>query len=1147
MKGKDGWKKTKTILIVTFICLINVIPFTLTYTLNASSIYVESTDSLQDKINESSNGDIIQINTSILLSDYVIINKSIILQGKTGLSIMIDGAEYGFNITTNNVTFRNIIINNCSTALFIKNLTSTIENISIYNVTIQNCSNQGINLQNITSSSISYSSINNCTSSAILLYNSTHCNVSKNFINQSSNTGLRIKQNSNNNQIYNNSFSNNSISINITLSQNNTLYNNSFFNCTTIHAFDDSSNNWNTSSHGNYWDDYTGTDSNDDNLGDYPYIITGNNNNDEKPLGFFVPIVNFSYEPISPSTANTITFTDNSTDPNYENTLHLNYAWDFDNNGIIDSTEENPTYSYSDNGTYIVTLNITNAYQQWNRTNQTITVTNLGPTSSFSWNPNPVIVNQTATFQNTSTDSDGSIESWYWDFGDGNTSTQQNPTHTYNIAGDYTVILNVTDDDGNTSTELQTVTVTLKPLVNFSINPSNPTTSDTITFSDDSTDADGSISDYNWSFGDGTYSENQNPTHSYSDDGEYSVTLNVTDNDGASNHTTQSITILNTQPTANFTYIPQNPTDLQTLTFTNHSTDSDGHIVNCTWTFGDGDTNYSMNSTTHRYDDNGTFIVTLNVTDDDGDTDEYIINITVSNVGPTAGFSFEPSLPEVGETIWFNDTSTDQDGTIVNWTWNFGDTSKDHSQNSNHSYSKLKSYDVTLTVIDNDGNSTSITKHLILKETIIKSIGSTEPIFYNLKDEADAQINIKTINTTNLTVTTYSERPTNIDESISDYENLETYLEISLENDSLLEWINFSIYYSDSDISDDIDESSLTLFYWNETIEEWVNISNCTVYETDTSSYSGYVQTNISHLTLFTLAGTLIQEEEETPPTLPTIVNSSDNSIFDISTPTINITYNQMVPSLSATLNGTAIPWITNNNKTFNFFINNDLSNGNYTIQILISNGSLSRTDSIHFTINISNKAQTSNKPIIIPLWIWYAIVFTIIAIAFWFFDLKTIILKILYKSKLPITDSADITKPKIPSQGIIKDTLFTLQHSINAIEPLLFGSDDPWQETKAEINQTMFNIDLFTEKPDVYVGIQEKILTEEKTCKKIINLLKQDEKSLEVIKEKTSLSSKDLGRELSILLKYGLINEHQNTFELTDQAKELIKEKRGK
>jgi hypothetical protein len=299
-------------------------------------------------------------------------------------------------------------------------------------------------------------------------------------------------------------------------------------------------------------------------------------------------------------------------------------------------------------------------------------------------------------------------------------------------------------------------------------------------------------------------------------------------------------------------------------------------------------------------------------------------------------------------------------------------------------------------------------------------------------------------------------------------------------------------------------------------------------------------------LTLFTIAGTSIQEENITP-TLPTIVNSSDNSIFNIKTPTINITYNQQVPSLSASLNGTVLPWITNDNKTFIFFINNDLSNGNYTIQILISNNSLSRTDRIHFTINISSKAQTSNKPIVIPIWIWYAILCTILVIVFWFFDLKTILLKIINKSSLPLTDSADLTKPKRPSQGIIKDTIFTLQQSINAIEPLLFGSDDPWQETKAEINHTMFNIDLFSEKPDVYLGIQERILNDEETCKKIINLLKQDEKSLDFIKEKTSLSSKDLGRELSVLMKYGLINEHQNTFELTEQAKELIKEKKRK
>jgi parallel beta-helix repeat protein len=1144
MKGKDGWKKTKAFLMTTFILSISLSSFLTNQQIQASTLFIESSDLLQEKINESFNGDIIQINSSIVLTNYVIINKSIILQGIDS-NVNIDGADYGLNITTNNLTIKNITIYNCSTAITIKNSSHSLENITLCNVNIQNCSNHGINIYNTTLSNISRTTIFNCTSSGIYLQNSTNLYIYNNIINHTGNTGINLTELSNNNMIKNNTFTHNSISINVTFSENNTFYNNTFFNSTIYHVNDNSINNWNTTTYGNYWDDYTGTDANNDNLGDSPYFISGGSNSDEKPLGFFVPIVNFSYEPTSPTTANTIIFTDNSSDPNNINNDLLIYNWNFGDGNT--STNQNPTHSYSDDGMYLVTLNVTNSYQQWNSTNQTITVTNLGPTSSFSWSPHPGIVNGTISFTDSCSDPDGAIESWFWDFGDGNTSTEQNPTHSFVHAGDYTVILNVTDDDGNVSSDSETVTITFKPSVNFSTDTSNPTTSDTITFTDTSIDSDGSIAARNWSFGDGTYSEKQNPKHSYSDDGTYSVTLNVTDNDGASNQTTQELTALNTPPIANFSYTPQNPTDLQTVTFTNNSLDTDGHIANCTWTFGDGTTNYSMNTTSHRFEDNGTYTVTLNVTDDDGDTNEYSVNINVSNVEPTAGFTFEPSYPKVGETIWFNSTSSDSDGTLVNWSWSFDDNSHDYSKNTSHSYSKLDSYDVTLTIKDNDGNTSSITKHLILKSTTTESITSSKPVTYDLKDEADAIICLKTTNVTNLSVNIYSECPSNVEKNIQNYENLETYTEIILEDNSLLEWVNFSLYYTENDIDNDIDETSLTIFYWNNTNEEWVQIPDCYISTSDTGSYSGFVQANISHLTLFTIAGTIIEEEDTPSPTLPSIVNSSNNTVFVISTPTLNITYDQVVPAITATLNGTSIPIDTIDNKTFIFFINTDLSNGNYTIQLHLTNGSLSRNDRIYFNINLPSTSKTTHKPISIPVWIWYGLIFFLVIIAFWFFNLKEILFKFIFHRVQPLTAKDITTETKRPSQGLIKDTLNTLQQSLTSFDAIIFGTNDPWEETKIELNHTMYNIDLFTEKPDVYVGIQERILNEEPMCMKIINLLDHNISSLETIKKKTSLSKEDLGKELSVLLKYGLINEQQNSFQLSDQAKKLLKEKEEK
>jgi len=1153
MNETDGWKKTKTILITTLILLMSLPIIRTTEPIIAAKIYVESIDSLQEKINNSSNDDIIQINESINLTNFIIINKSITLTGKPDNSILIDGCGYGFNITTSNVTFTNLSITNGSTLFLIKNETHSLENISLVNLTIRNSSQKCISMYNSTNSIITNSNIFNCLTSGIYLYNSTNITISNNFINQTD-TSLNITHHSDNNIIYNNTFDNNIISINITRSDHNTIYNNTFFNKTRYHAFDNSSNNWNTSTHGNYWDDYNGTNCNDDIYGNVNYSINGGTATDEKPLGFFKPIVNFTYEPTSPTTENTIIFSDHSIDPNTENNVHLNYSWNFGDENL--SYQQNPTHRYENNDiTYNVTLVVTNQYNQSNQTSLSIIINNSAPISLFSWVPNPGIVNETISFIGNCNDIDGDIITWFWDFGDNSNSTQQNSTqHMYTQSGQYPVLLNITDNDGNTSTYSHMIDVTYRPTANFSINTSNPTTSDTVNLTDSSIDLDGSIASWSWDFDDNNGiqedSTEQNPHYSYTDNGTYTITLNITDNTGATNQTSQTITVLNTPPTANFTYTPHSATDLQTITFNNCSVDTDGYITNCVWTFGDGVTNNSMNVTSHQYTDDGIYTVTLNVTDNDGDTDEISRNITIANVKPTADFTFEPSNPEVGETIWFNDTSTDNDGTIVNWSWDFGDDSTNTSRNTTHSCSTLESYNITLIVTDDDGNTSSETKNIILKQTTIKEINSKNHLSYNLKSEANADITIKTSNTTNLSITRYSECPTGINPIISDYKNLETYLDISLENETLLNWINVSFYYTDNDLIENIDENSVTLFYWNESAQQWIPVSESILKTSNFEEYSGYVQTNLSHLTLFTLAGKIIEEEESIQPTLPIITNSSNSTTFKIATPTINVTYNKIVPSISAVFNGTDLPLSSTDNKTFSCFIYSDLSNGNYTIQLHISNGTISRTDVIRFTVFLPPTSQkTNNEPIHIPVWIWYGLLLFVIMAFFWIFNIKSYVSKSICDKKqrrnTELSSSIN-TKDTKKSQRIIQDTVSSFHQSLKSFDTLLFGDYDPWEQEKNDINQTLFNIDLFANKPDAYVSIQQRLLTEEPTCKKIINFLEKDKNSIHKIKEKTKISTEELGNQLSILMKYGLIEEQKkDNFQLTRQAKKILEKKK--
>jgi PKD repeat protein len=172
----------------------------------------------------------------------------------------------------------------------------------------------------------------------------------------------------------------------------------------------------------------------------------------------------------------------------------------------------------------------------------------------------------------------------------------------------------------------------------------------------------------------------------------------------------------NQLPTASFVYSPTSPVTGQQVRFNGSlSSDPDGHISNYDWDFGDGGGGRGI-TTTHTYnlgagENSRTYVVVLRVTDNRGGRNSATQTVTVVQFGqPTAGFTYTQGP---GLQINFTDTSSDPNGSIQAWYWDFDldnpGTSTSTQQNPAHTYSAADQYDVRLTVWDNDGNTNSIT------------------------------------------------------------------------------------------------------------------------------------------------------------------------------------------------------------------------------------------------------------------------------------------------------------------------------------------------------------------------------------------------------------------------------------------------------
>ncbi|UCC58360.1 MAG: PKD domain-containing protein [Candidatus Bathyarchaeum sp.] len=410
----------------------------------------------------------------------------------------------------------------------------------------------------------------------------------------------------------------------------------------------------------------------------------------------------------------------------------VSYFWDFGDGDTASGVSV--SHLYLDYGTYIVTLTVTDDDGATGTANVTKIVQNHDPIASFTESASTVNIGEVIDFDASgSYDPDGTIVSYFWEFGDGTTATGVTVSHAYADDGSYLVTLTVTDNEGATDTASATKTVLTPPVPNqnpiasFTESASTVNIGEIIYFdASESYDPDGTIVSYFWNFGDGNTGTGVTVSHSYSDSGTYTVTLTVTDDDEATDTASATKTVLspvvpNQKPVASFTESAETVYTGESIFFNaSESYDPDGTIVTYHWNFGDGITATGV-TVSHDYADDGSYRVTLTVTDDDGATDTARATKTVLNREPVASFTMTVGTVYTGEAVSFETSgSYDPDGTIVTYHWEFGDGTTGNGASVSHSYAGSGTYTITLTVTDDDGatDTASATK-TVLTRTVL--------------------------------------------------------------------------------------------------------------------------------------------------------------------------------------------------------------------------------------------------------------------------------------------------------------------------------------------------------------------------------------------------------------------------------------------
>ena len=295
----------------------------------------------------------------------------------------------------------------------------------------------------------------------------------------------------------------------------------------------------------------------------------------------------------------------------------MTYAWDFGDGET--ASGESVSHTYADNDDYTVTVTVSDGDAE-DTDSATVEIANLAPTLSVD-GPGSGSEGQERSFEADTNDVEADTVSVTWDFGDGETATGDVVSHTWSDDDSYTVVVIASDEDGDETVEMVTITINnLAPTLQISSSSISGDEGDTFTFTATVSDVPADPISVTWDFDDGQTGDGTAVTHTFTDQELYLVEATATDGDGGIVTKTLYIDVANVVPELSGLQLPTSVKEGEQFTVSITATDPGDDEVTITWNWGDGETDKGA-STSHTYDRAGTFVVTICAEDEDGGAD----------------------------------------------------------------------------------------------------------------------------------------------------------------------------------------------------------------------------------------------------------------------------------------------------------------------------------------------------------------------------------------------------------------------------------------------------------------------------------------------------------------------------------------------